>query len=307
MHRFLTQIPFFMAAIMGPLFAGEVNVGVSFRHPSPLDMALGLPDTPPDARIRYAAESPVQFGDLRLPDSDAPPSGHPVVIFIHGGGWTADWTKDYSGRFVEALTRAGFATWDLEFRRLGNDRGGYPGTFLDVAAGADHLKTLAEAYPVDLDQVIAVGHSSGGHLALWLAGRNNLPTSSQLHSADPLPLAGVVSLAGVNDLERSLALGDRTDVLELLGADSRQAAEPRFAETNPGHLLPLGIPQALVVGTQDAEWRITMTREFAAAAQTAGDPVELVLPEGADHFDVVDPEGPAVDLVAHLVEDLLRR
>ena len=277
-----------------------------FRNPSPLDTALWLPDTQPDARVRYAADSPLQFGDLRLPAGTPPAQGHPVVIFVHGGGWQADWTKDYTNRFVEALTRAGFATWDLEFRRMGNQGGGYPGTFLDVAAGADHLRTLAETYPLDLDRVVAVGHSSGGHLALWLAGRKNVPSSSPLHQADPLPLAGVVSLAGVNDLERSLELGNRTDVLQLLGVESRQEAGPRFAEANPASLLPFGIPQALIVGTGDAEWRIAMTREYAEAARAAGDPVQLDLPQDADHFDVIDPDGPAIGIVAEAVRTLLQ-
>lgn len=295
----------FGVSFLAPLFAQDVSAVKSFRNPSPLETALWLPDTQPDARIRYSSDSAVQFGDLRLPDSDAPPAGYPLAIFIHGGGWTTDWTKDYSSRFVEALTQEGIATWDLEFRRMGNIGGGYPGTFLDVAAGADHLKKLAETYHLDLDRVVAVGHSSGGHLALWLAGRKNLPASSQLHVATPLPLVGVISLAGVNDLERSLELGNRTDVLELLGVDSRQAAEPRFSETNPGRLLPFGIPQALIVGTHDAEWRIAMTREYAAAAQAAGDVVELDLTEGADHFDVIDPEGPAVALVAGVIKKLV--
>ncbi|MEJ8566460.1 alpha/beta hydrolase family protein [Elongatibacter sediminis] len=278
-----------------------------YRHPPPLDTVLWLPDSQPDARVRYANDSAVQFGDLRLPETEAPAAGHPVVVFIHGGGWKVDWTKDYTNRFVEALTREGFATWDLEFRRMGNQGGAYPGTFLDVAAGTDHLRTLAETHPLNLEQVVVVGHSSGGHLALWVAGRGNLPESSPLYTPDPLPLAGVVSLAGVNDLERSLELGDRTDVLELLGVDSRAAAASRFAETNPARLLPFGIPQVLIVGTADGEWRIAMTREYAAAARTAGDAVELTLPEGADHFDVTDSEGPAVGIVTQAVDSILRR
>lgn len=291
--------------MMAPLFAGDLNVRATFRNPPPLDAALWLPDKQPDARIRYGEGSVVQFGDLRLPDLNAPAAGYPVVIFIHGGGWLADWTKDYSSRFVESLTREGFATWDLEFRRMGNAGGGYPGTFLDVAAGADHVRALAETYPLDVERVVAVGHSSGGHLALWLAGRKNLAASSHLHTENPLLLVGVVSLAGVNDLERSVELGNRKDVLDLLGAESQQAAEARFAETNPARLLPFGVPQALIVGTLDAEWRIAMTHEYAAASRLAGDEVHLDVLTGADHGDVVDAESPAVELVARVIGELL--
>ena len=290
---------------LASLSADDATAAMNFRNATPLDMALWRPDALPDARVRYAEESPVQFGDLRLPAGEPPRDGHPVVVFVHGGGWLADWTKDYSERFVEALTKAGFATWDLEFRRMGNQGGGYPGTFLDVAAGTDHLRTLAERYPLDLSRVVAVGHSSGGHLALWLAGRRNLPVTSPLHAGHPLPLAGVVSLAGVNDLARSLALGNRTDTLKLSGVESRGDAEARFAETDPARLLPFGIPQALIVGSLDAEWRIAMTRAYAADVRAAGDNVTVEVPEGANHFDVVDAESPALEIALAAIRAMI--
>jgi len=287
-------------SLLNPLIAQDKAENM-FRNPSPLDTVEWLPKTQPGVRILYASESALQFGDLRLPAGAPPKSGFPVVIFVHGGAWLSDWNKNYSERFVESLAGKGFATWDLEFRRMGNSGGGYPGTFLDIAAGTDHLRILAKSYPLDLGRVVAVGHSSGGHLALWLAGRKNVPTASSLYTINPLPLAGVVSLAGVNDLERSLELGNRKDVLDLLDIESQQAAGNHFAETNPRRLLPFGIPQALIVGTLDAEWRIAMTREYAEAARATGDSVELTIPEGANHFDVVDPEGPAVAMVAEVI------
>jgi len=233
-----------------------------------------------------------------LPRTVPPPDGFPVVIFVHGGGWSADWTKDYAACFVEALTRAGLATWDLEFRRMGNRNGGYPETFRDVGLGADHLREAARSYPLDLGRVVAIGHSTGGHLALWLAGRRNLRSGSALFVPDPLPLKGVVSLGGVNDLELSLTLGNRTDVLTLLGVASAAEAVPLFAETSPPRLLPFGVPQVLVVGTLEEDWRVEMTRAYAAAAERSGDPVRLSIPEGIDHFDVMDPLGPAFALIA---------
>ncbi len=275
-----------------------------FRNPSALDAALWLPDTRPDARIRYASDSALQFGDLRLPDAEPPPEGFPVAIFIHGGNWTSDWTKDYSTRFVERLTNEGIATWDLEFRRVGNWGGGYPGTFADVATGADHLRELAKTYRLDLDRIVAVGHSSGGHLALWLAGRKSLPASSRLHTPDPLPIAGVVSLAGTNDLELSLELGDRAPILPLIGARTREEAGPRFAETNPAELLPLKVPQMLIVGSGDSAWRVSMIRQYARAAEEAGDTVTLAVAEGANHFDVVDADGPGFPPIAAAVLSL---
>lgn len=294
-----------LLTLAGAAYSDETGVANSFRNPLMLDMTLWLPERLPVARIRYGNDSPLQFGDLRLPASAPPEAGYPVVVFVHGGGWTADWTKDYSAPFVEALTQAGYATWDLEFRRLGNQGGGYPGTFRDVGAGTDHLGQLAADYPLDLSRVVVMGHSSGGHLALWIAGRRNLPISSSLRANNPLPLAGVVSLAGVNDLKRSLELGDRKDVLTLSGIENPADADARFAETSPASLLPLGVPQSLIVGTRDSAWRIAMTREYAAVARAAGDAVDLLVPDGANHFDVVDPGGPAIALVTQAVARLL--
>jgi len=293
--------------LIAPSLLPADTTATVFRNVTDLDMALWLPETLPDARLRYANDSPLQFGDLRVPAGTPPKGGFPVIVFVHGGGWKSDWNKDYGERFVEALTRAGFATWDLEFRRMGNDGGGYPGTFLDVANGTDHLRTLAKSYPLDLGHVVSIGHSSGGTLALWLAGRKNLPASSPLHMDDPLPLAGVVTLAGVNDLERSLAIGNRTDTLKLSGIEDPAKAEPRFGETNPARLLPFGIPQSLIVGGKDGPWRVTMTREYAETVRAAGDPVELAVPETANHFDVVDTESPVLEMVLTAVRGMVAR
>jgi ABC-type sugar transport system substrate-binding protein len=133
---------------------------------------------------------------------------------------------------------------------------------------------------------------------LWLAGRHRLRPESPLFVPDPLALMGVVSLGGVNDLEHSLDFGGRTDILTLLGVSSAAAAAPLFAETSPRRLLPLGIPQVLVLGSLEDQWRIEMTRGYAAAAERSGDRVRLLEPEGIDHFDVVDPFGPAFATIA---------
>ena len=107
---------------------------------------------------------------------------------------------DHIRSLAAALTAEGYATWSLEYRRLGDPGGGWPGTLEDVASGADHLSEVSRAHPLDPDRVVAVGHSAGGHLALWLAGRHRLAPGSPLHAARPLRLHGVVSLAGITDL-----------------------------------------------------------------------------------------------------------
>jgi len=265
------------------------------------------PERLPAARIAYGEQSPLQFADLRLPSSPPPRRGYPVIVFIHGGAWLADWSKDHTEPFAEALTEQGFATWDLEFRRIGNSEGGYPGTFEDIADGTDYLRTVAETYPLNLDRVIASGHSSGGHLALWLGGRHRLPESSQLYRTDPLPLAGIVSIAGVNDLEVSLKLGDRTDVLTLVGAESLESGAARFAETNPARLRPFGIPQTLMIGDRDSQWRLDMTQRDANHASASGDPTKHIIVPGANHMDVIDPRSGFAKGVALEARKILQR
>ena len=122
---------------------------------------------PADARIPYG-DDPLQFGDLRLPPGGGP---HPVAVFVHGGCWLSEYDIAHSSAVTAALAQSGIATWSLEYRRVGDEGGAWPGTLQDVARGADHLRSIAARYRLDLDRVIAAGHSAGGQLALWLAAR----------------------------------------------------------------------------------------------------------------------------------------
>src|SRR5258706_4695885 len=121
-------------------------------------------------RLAYGAE-PFQFGELYLPDNAGP---HPVVILIHGGYWRARYGLDLMIGLAHDLAARGVAVWNIEYRRVGNPGGGWPGTLLDVALAADNLKIVAQAYALDLQRVIPIGHSAGGHLAFWPAARPNL-------------------------------------------------------------------------------------------------------------------------------------
>ena len=291
----------------GHALSDETELSYNFADVRGMDTVAWHPERLPDARIVYGERNPLQFADLRLPSSPPPPGGYPVIIFIHGGAWLAEWSKDHTEPFAEALTEEGFATWDLEFRRIGHRNGGYPGTFEDIADATDYLRTVAESYPLNLDEVIASGHSSGGHLALWLGGRNRLPESSPLYRADPLPLAGIISIAGVNDLEVSLELGDRTDVLTLVGAESLPSGAARFAETNASRLRPFGIPQVLLIGARDSQWRLDMTERDAEHARAAGDAMKHVIVPGANHMDVIDPRSGFAKGVAQEARSILQR
>ena len=150
------------------------------------------------------------------------------------------------------LVGRGFAVWNLEYRRIGEAGGGYPGTFLDVAKGVDYLRVLAPRYDLDLRHVVLVGHSAGGHLALWAAARPRLPAASPLFTPDPLRVSGVLSLAGIGDLAAFResggdVCGGPSTIDALVGAD-RRPAPARYADTSPAALLSGRPPQVIVSG-----------------------------------------------------------
>ena len=206
-----------------------------------------LPQPAADHVIAYG-EAPQQVAELRLPKGPGP---HPVVIVIHGGCWQTPWAMDHVRSLAAALTAEGFATWSLEYRRLGDPGGGWPGTLQDVARGADRLRQEAAAHRLDLSRVVALGHSAGGQLALWLGARGRLAKDSSLRAADPLPLRGIVSLAGVTDLRAAAAANVCGDaVSRLLGGPPGQH-DARVRQASPIELLPLGVPQRLVCGALD--------------------------------------------------------
>lgn len=246
---------------------------------------LETPAPAADARIPYGS-LPHQFGDLRLPAGSGP---HPVVVVVHGGFWRAKYDLEHVGHLCADLTQRGFATWSLEYRRVGHEGGGWPGTLEDVALGVDFLRTLERSHALDLSRVVALGHSAGGHLAMWLGARHRLPPGGPLHREDPLRLRGVVSLAGVVDLERAFAhrLGDGI-VETFLGGPPASVPE-RYRTASPKALQPLGLPQVLVHGTEDDTVPVSMSEAFCARGCELGDPVRCITLPGAGHFEVIDP------------------
>jgi acetyl esterase/lipase len=273
---------------------------------------LALPQPPADHTIAYGP-APQQVAELRLPKGRGP---HPVVIVVHGGCWEAPWGFDHVRSLGAALTAEGYATWSLEYRRLGDPGGGWPGTFEDVARGADHLREVATAHPLDLDRVVVLGHSAGGQLALWLAARPRLPEGSPLRvgepsgggsplgAAKPLSLRGVVSLAGITDLRAGAAGGVCGDAIpRLLGGPPQDHAD-RLGQSSPIERLPLGVPVRLVCGARDPIVPIDQARAYEAAAKTAGDTVAMEVVEGAGHFELVDPRSSAWPAVRDAVHGL---
>jgi acetyl esterase/lipase len=233
---------------------------------------LTRPADPPDGVLRYG-EHPDQVVDVRLGSGGA---GAPVVVLLHGGFWRAEHDRVHTRPMADALAGLGFTVCTPEYRRTGQDGGGYPGTFDDVAAGVDRVL----AGPPTAGGVVLVGHSAGGHLALWSALRHRLPEGSRWRA--DLRIDGVVALAPVSDLGAALDAGVDDGAAEALLGGRRE----RLAVTDPVRLLPYGAgPLVLVHGTADDRVPVEMSRAFAARERAA----RLVELPGAGHFDLIDP------------------
>lgn len=280
-----------LAIVVGIAAAGT---GFADQPTQPLSAqeAFALPQPEPDEVIAYGSEAR-QFGELRMPEGDGP---FGVAVIVHGGCWLAAYDQGYMAAFAEAVTDLGWATWTIGYRRVGEPGGGWPNTFLDAAAALDFLPELARRHPLDVDRVIAIGHSAGGQLALWLAARPRLPESSPLFSPDPHPVDGVLALAAAADLEFLSEQQTCGDAATLLMEGTPIERPRRYAQGSTMRLLPLGVPQILVNGELDQTWSVPAERYFTAASN-AGDAVEKVTMPGAGHFELVIPDSPTWPVV----------
>ncbi|MDQ3010316.1 MAG: alpha/beta hydrolase [Acidobacteriota bacterium] len=253
-----------------------------------------------DQRIAYGKYES-QFGELRLPKTAGL---HPVAVVIHGGCWMSQYGLGYMGHVSAALTEAGVATWNIEYRRVGNAGGGWPGTAEDAARATDYLRQIAGKYSLDLNRVVAIGHSAGGHLALLLGARKQLPKDHPLYSANPLPLAGVVSLAGITDLRHTGTACDK-EVAQLMSGEAKEKAAS-YNLASPIELLPLGVRQKIIQGGADNIIPMAMATEYIEAAKKKEDDAELIALKDADHFSLVDPKSAAWPTVQEAVLSLVK-
>ncbi len=264
---------------------------MAIAEPASLDQYMRQARHAPDASVHYGP-SPSQVAELFLPTKTTAAKGpYPVVVLLHGGCFL----KQYEGfaqtsALAADLARRGYAVWNVEYRKLGEPGAGYPGTFQDVATAIDGLRAEAPKHDLDLKRVIAVGHSAGGHLALWAASRAKIPASSPLHMADPLKIGAVISLAGIGDLKGqadawAMPCGDDT-LSRLLDLPHRQNP---YADTSPAELLPTGAKVVMVHGVFDAVMPPYTGRAYAAEVRKAGDRADVVIVPDAAHFDLVIP------------------
>lgn len=247
---------------------------------------------PADHRIAYGA-LPLQFGELRLPPGS---ERVPIVVFIHGGCWRAQYDLAHVAAASAALAADGYAIWAIEYRRLGDAGGGWPGTFDDVALAVDHVRSLAAQFPrLDTTRVVLMGHSAGGQLALWAASRTAADASGPLRAGGaPLVLTGVISLAGITDLATfgARSSGCNGAVTPLM--DGEPTAVPdRYRAVSPVERVPLRVRVRLVHGDADAIVPLAQSQDFDEGNRAAGGMSEVFVVAGAGHFDLVAPSSEA--------------
>ena len=252
-------------------------------------------------RIPYG-KHPSQFGELRIPELPGP---KPVVITIHGGFWQSKYGLEENDPLDEDLTSRGYATWNIEYRRVGEDGGGWPGTLMDVIDAVNHLTQIEERFQLDLARVVILGHSAGGHLALWLASRLNKVQTDEINKTLLVPIQRVISLAGVSDLEKMWEIheekGISSPVASFVGGSPQEVSQ-RYRIASPIELLPLNVEQVLIHGELDRHVPVELSIEYHRRAIEQGDNVRLIVLPEVEHFMVIDPSSSAWKSVIDALE-----
>lgn len=265
---------------------------------------LGRPMPSATSRIAYGP-LPEQVADLWLPAGSGP---FPVVLMVHGGCWLSSVAKLVIMNYAaEDLRRRGYAVWNIEYRGVDRPGGGYPGTFEDVAAGADALERAAASYPLDLGRLVAFGHSAGGHLALWLAARASIPASSPLHSAAPLKVARVISTGGLPDLEEDHRQGicGATTVEKLTGPATPQRPNV-YADTSPAELAAHPEETVLINGVEDDIAPPALGAGYVAKQWTKGVRIRQIVAPETGHVELIAPGAAVWDQTVEAIDALSR-
>jgi dienelactone hydrolase len=258
----------------------------------------------------YYGDDASQWGELFLPEVPDGGQHRGAVVVIHGGYWRSQYGAELGEPLAAGLAEQGLAAWNLEYRRAGNG-GGWPHTFKDVLAGIDKLQELAGPHSLDLAKVAALGHSAGGHLAVWAAGRDRLgPLGLEAEhrevgtTADGVRLTGVVSQSGVLNLAGAERLNlSNGAVANLLGGASSEFPG-RHRYVDPMAALPLNVPVYAVHAAEDDDVPLAMSATYVKASLPGPVPAELVMVPG-DHFALINPEAPAYAKCRELVQELL--
>jgi dipeptidyl aminopeptidase/acylaminoacyl peptidase len=257
---------------------------------------------PYDERIKYGPDR-LHFADLRFPEGSGP---FPFLLMIHGGFWQSAYNLEHTGHLCSDLTGRGIVTCNLEYRRIGDAGGGWPGTFQDISLASYKIPEILNSDPrVDMTRALVMGHSAGGHLALWLVSRHKILKTSTLHEDRKSLFTTAVSLAGVSDLRTAWKqkLGHGI-VTRLIGGSPDQHPD-RYDAGSPIELLPNGSRQVLIHGSADDTVPVSQSEQFMQKAEQLDDDCQLVKLEGIGHFELIDPESNAWPIVVGEVSSLL--
>jgi len=249
-------------------------------------------------RISYGSHLS-QFGVLRIPKESAK---FPVIVTIHGGFWQSKYNLEENNPMVEDLTRRGFGTWNIEYRRVGEKGGGWPGTFNDVVDAVNHLAHLHEYDQLDTSQVTIIGHSAGGHLALWLASRNQRNEIDGVFKRLTMPIQKVISLAGVTDLKKMWNIHKEQGIdspVETFMAGTPEEVAERYKIASPIDLLPFGLNQVLIHGELDRHVPVELSKDYYHRAMKKEDRVQLITLPEIEHFKLIDPDSEAWESVVN--------
>jgi acetyl esterase/lipase len=209
----------------------------------------------------------------------------------------------------DELKKDGIASWNIEYRRIGQPGGGWPGTYLDVGHAIDYLRTIAPRYRLDLTRAAVLGHSAGGHLAMWAGSRHRFASTSPLYIADPLPVRGVINMAGTIDMAANIAHYEekcRGPVVTSLMGGIAAAVPERYKTVYAQTFLPLGLSQVLIWGDQEDFVPQPLAEQYVAAATRSGDNARLILVPATGHFETASPFTSAWPVVREAVRSMLR-
>lgn len=246
---------------------------------------LLLPAGEPDLVSTYGP-SPQQFGELWLPKIEGP---LPLVVMMHGGCWQGAYDIEHIRPASTALREAGYMVWSIEYRRIGDPGGGWPGTFEDIGLAVDHLGVVLDEKGLEAGSRIYMGHSAGGQLALWAGARPGFGSEHPFHAPQAKIPDAVFGLAAITDMT-SYAAGESScekSTIELLGTPA--AHTDRYSAVSPLELLPLGVPTVLAQGTEDPIVPPQQAETFHEQAVAAGENSSLLRLPGAGHFDLIHP------------------
>jgi acetyl esterase/lipase len=307
----IVRPPALLAALLPAVFATSTMVAAGAgAAPAPAPMTLqdylALSGPAPTAKIAYG-DAPSQYAELFRPQGAGP---FPVVVLVHGGCWTIE----YGGirqmhNVAGAMAARGIAVWNVEYRRVDEPGGGYPGTYLDMNAALDKLGAEAGRYGLDTGRIVAMGHSAGGQLVQWIGARGRITPTSPLFQKKPLAVQQIISLGGLADLRHESDLIKTScgrELVQLTGLPSADRPDV-FSDTNAAELMPNGSHTVLITGALDTISPPRAAYAFAARAQAAGDRADVLILPDASHYDEIAASSPAWHRILPAIEQALAR